>query len=66
MTNFRKWLYGLFSAAIGAAANGVVVSIVAPESFNFDTGLSKLLSVMAGSAIIAVAMYLKQSPLPPE
>jgi hypothetical protein len=58
------WLKGLFSAAIGAAANGVTVVIVAPESFNLESGLPKLLSIMAVSAILAAAMYLKQSPLP--
>lgn len=64
MKNTLNWLYGMISAAIGAAANGVTVVIAAPESFNFGEGLPKLLSVMAVSAILAAAMYLKQSPLP--
>jgi acyl-coenzyme A synthetase/AMP-(fatty) acid ligase len=59
-----KWIKGLLSAVIGAAANGVTVVIVAPESFNLESGLPKLISVMAVSAILAAAMYLKQSPLP--
>lgn len=59
-----KWIKGLISAVIGAAANGVTVVVAAPESFNLDAGLPKLLSVMAVSAILAAAMYLKQSPLP--
>lgn len=64
MGSVSKWIKGLASAIIGAAANGVTVVIAAPESFNLGEGLPKLLSVMAVSAILAAAMYLKQSPLP--
>lgn len=64
MESVSKWIKGLLSAVIGAAANGVTVVIVAPESFNLESGLPKLISVMAVSAILAAAMYLKQSPLP--
>jgi hypothetical protein len=64
MDKFKQWLKGLASAVIGAAANGVTLVIVAPESFNLADGLPKLLTVMAVSAILAAAMYLKQSPLP--
>lgn len=64
MGSVSKWIKGLVSAIIGAAAQGVTVVIAAPESFNLGEGLAKLLSVMAVSAILAAAMYLKQSPLP--
>jgi hypothetical protein len=60
----RKWFYGLFSTAISAAANTVVVIIAAPETFNVDEGLGKLLSVTGVSFFFAIANYLKQSPLP--
>ena len=60
----KKWLYGLFSTGISAAASTVVVVIVAPETFNLDTGLHKLLTVTGVSFFFAVANYLKQSPLP--
>lgn len=63
---WRHWLRGIVSAAIGAAANTVTVTIAAPETFNLQEGLPKLGSVAAVSAIVAVAMYLKQSPLPGE
>jgi hypothetical protein len=60
-----KWLYGLLSVGISAAASGVTASVVAPESFNFShTGLEKLGALCAVNALLAVAMYLKQSPLP--
>jgi hypothetical protein len=62
--DWRHWVKGLISATIGGAANGVTALIVAPESFNFGDGLSKLGSVMGAAAIVSVSMYLKQSPLP--
>jgi hypothetical protein len=66
MATFLKWLYGLTAAAISAAATGVTLVIVAPESFNFSqAGLVKLGEVCAVNALLAVAAYLKQSPLPP-
>ncbi len=58
------WLYGLISAAIGAAANTVTVMIVAPETFNIHEGLGKVFTIAGVSAIVAVAAYLKTSPLP--
>ena len=64
--DWKKWLKGLISAVIGGAANGVTVLIVAPEAFNFGEGIHKLGSVAAAGAIVSVAMYLKQSPLPGE
>ena len=60
----KKWLYGLFATAISAAANTVVAMVVAPETFNVDTGLHKVFAVAGVSALVSVANYLKQSPLP--
>lgn len=62
--NWKTWLKGLASAAIGAAANAVTVMIADPAAFNLREGIYKVLTVAAVSAIVAVAMYLKQSPLP--
>lgn len=62
--NWQTWIRGLASAMIGAAANSVTVVIVAPETFNLSEGLPKLGSVALVSALVAVANYLKQSPLP--
>ena len=65
MNTFLKWLYGLASAAIGAAASGITAGIVAPESFNFSTaGLEKLGALCGVNALVAIGFYLKQSPLP--
>ena len=60
----NHWLKGLLSAIIGGAANSITVMVVDPVGFNLQAGLGKLLSVAAVSAIVAAAMYLKQSPLP--
>ena len=62
--NFSKWIKGLISAAIGGAANAITVMIVDPTTFNFDEGFGKIGMVALVSAIVAAAMYLKQSPLP--
>ena len=64
MGNWQQWLRGLFSATIGGAANGVTVMVVEPTSFNFEEGIGKLGTVILVSAIVAAAMFLKQSPLP--
>ena len=65
MNTVVKWLYGLVAACIGAAASGITVAIVAPESFNFShAGLQKLAAVCGVNALLAAGAYLKQSPLP--
>ncbi len=62
--NWQNWVKGLISAIIGAAANSITVMIVDPTNFNLGAGLPKLGSVAIVSAVVAAAMYLKQSPLP--
>ena len=65
MNTILNWIYGLASAAIGAAAGGITAGIVAPESFNFShAGLEKLGALCGVNALLAAALYLKQSPLP--
>lgn len=61
----KAWLHSLVAAAISAAASGVTAGIVAPESFNFTgPGLAKLGALCGVNALLAVAAFLKQSPLP--
>lgn len=64
LTNTGVWLKGLLAAVIGGAANALTMVIVDPLNFNLTNGVNNLLSVAATSAIVAAAMYLKQSPLP--
>jgi hypothetical protein len=72
MPNWQIWLKGLLAAAIAGAANGIITGFAAvgidPQHFNLQAGLGSTLAI-AGvsavmSAVIGVAAYLKQSPLP--
>jgi hypothetical protein len=58
------WAKGLVSAAISSAAGSVGLVVIDPQTFNLQEGLSKLGTVAAALAIVAVANYLKKSPLP--
>jgi len=60
----RTWIEGLLAAAIGGGANALTVIIVDPLAFNLGEGLPKLLQVAAVGGIVAVAAFLKQSPIP--
>lgn len=58
------WLKGLIAAFIGGGANLITQLISDPASF--DTGQwKKVLSMALVGAVLAVAAYLKASPLPP-
>ena len=57
----RVWLSGLVAALVSGAATGITTSIVLPETSAEDLG-----KVMIMGALIGVAGYLKQSPLPGE
>lgn len=62
---WKVYLKRLLSAVIGGAANGITVTMVDPTNFNlFEGGFKKLATVMLVSAIVAVAMYVKQSTIP--
>jgi hypothetical protein len=70
--NFEVWWRGLLAAAVAGGANGVMTGFAAvgidPQHFNLQAGLRPTLAIAAVSAlmsaIIGVAAYLKQSPLP--
>lgn len=64
--DWRNWFRGLIGATIGGGANAVTVMVVAPESFNFQSGWKKLAVFTLGSAIFSAALYLKQHPIPEE
>ena len=59
------WLHGLGAAIITGAASALTASAVAPETFNFGSGLKKLAILAAVNGITGAAAYLKNSPLPP-
>lgn len=58
------WLNGLVAAGISGAASSISVMVVDYDHFNLTTGLKHLGLVALVSAVIGVAGYLKQSPLP--
>ncbi len=63
----KLWFRGMISAVIGAVATSVTVLIVDPETFNlFQGGALELAKVAMVSAIVALGMFLKASPLPPK
>ncbi len=66
MGGWKLWLKGLVAAALSSASNTVVVLVADPHHFNPAEvgGLRKLAAVVAVSAVVGVALYLKQSPLP--
>jgi len=73
-STFAVWWRGLTAAGIAGGANGVITGFAAvgidPQHFNLQAGLHATLAIAAVSAlmsaIIGVAAYLKQSPLPQE
>jgi hypothetical protein len=68
------WGKGIAAAAIAGAANGIITGFAAvridPGHFNLQSGLRPTVAVAGASAtmsaVIGVAAYLKQSPLPSE
>ena len=64
MKNWVCWLKGLLAAVIGGAANSATLLIVDPVNFNLQSGIKNILTVCVTSAILSIALYLKQSPLP--
>ena len=70
--DLRVWIKGIAAAAISGGANGVVTGFAAigidPNHFNLAAGLHSALAIggvsAAISAILGVALYLRQSPIP--
>ena len=64
--DWNTWLKGLASALITGFTTAITTLIVAPETFNATPeGIRKTLVVAGVSAVLSVANFLKQSPLPP-
>jgi hypothetical protein len=70
--NIRIWIKGIAAAAVSGGANGIVTGFAAigidPGHFNLQAGMSHTLSIggvsAAISAVLGVALYLRQSPIP--
>jgi hypothetical protein len=57
------WIKSLVAGAISSAAGGVILVIKDPATFNFETGLSNLLTVAGSFAIVGVANLLIKTPM---
>lgn len=65
--NWKPWIYSLVAGAIGGSASATLSALAMPDTFNFsETGLNHLYKALLIGAIIPVATFLKQSPLPTE
>jgi hypothetical protein len=65
MGTIKQWLHGLGAALIGAVATAVPLALADPHDFDFSRhGLIDFARIIGFPAILAVAAYLKQSPLP--
>lgn len=66
--DLTQWFKGLIAALIGAAANGVLVVVANPGTFDIysKAGWKNITTVCGATALVAGAAYLKQSPLPTE
>ena len=66
-SDWKTWVHGLAAAAIGGGANAVTLIIVEPSKFNATaSGWKNLGTAVLVSGIVSAALYLKQSPVPPE
>lgn len=64
-TNLKVWIHGLAAAAVSGAASAVSGCVALPTVFTFDkNGVANMIKLAVPPAIIAVALYLKKSPVP--
>ena len=72
MRSLEVWFKGIAAAAISGAANGTVNGFcamgIAPDRFNLQAQFRNTLVLVGVSAVfgalLGLALYLKQSPLP--
>ncbi len=58
------WAKAVLAAGISAGAGGVLMVLKDPQTFNFQAGLTNLLTVAGACALVGVAGFLKDSPIP--
>jgi hypothetical protein len=56
------WMKLMAGAAIGGAANAILLVTIVPEKFQFSD-LSTIARVAAAGALIGLVAYLKQRPI---
>ena len=63
---WKHWLHGLVAAIVGGSATGAALLLADYERIMEPGGFVVLGKVVLILALTHLAMYLKQSPLPPE
>lgn len=74
LAKWEIWIRGILAAGVSGGANGVVTGFAAigidPNHFNLADGFHHTLAIggvsAAISSILGVALYLRQSPRPPQ
>jgi len=62
--NTKVWVRGLIATIVNGFASGVVLLVADPVAFNLGEGFHKLAATSAVFALLGLANYLKQHPLP--
>lgn len=60
----RKWIRSIVATAVNGFASGAVLIIADPVAFNLAEGSRKLLLTSTVFALIGLANFLKEHPLP--
>lgn len=61
---FIAWIYGALAAVVGGVVTSASAWLIAPDTFNLDGGLPRMLQLLGLSAAYHLIGYMKQSPLP--
>lgn len=70
--DFEDWFRGLIASFISGGASaltsGFTVSAMDPKDYNFQTGFSKLMSLMSAmflvNGVMSMALFLRNKPVP--
>ena len=62
--DWKKWSNGLLAGFVSGAADGLLLNMAAPETFNLAGGWKATLSLSVFFGVKAAAMYLKTQPPP--
>lgn len=64
--NWKNWVHGLAAAAISSFATAASGAIISPTVFSLDLrGFENMVKLSIPPALLAVFLYLKESPIPP-
>jgi hypothetical protein len=66
MNNLKGWLHGLAAAVVSSFATAASGVLALPTVFTLDrNGFTNMIKLAIPAAMLAAALYLKQSPVPP-